>query len=98
MHNQRIERLWVDVYLAVTQIYLTVFLVLERFGALDELHLACLHYVFLPRINHPLEMFCEGWNNHPLIRHRTNYGFMGCTGLPVLDLLLTKSYGNHIMT
>ena len=69
VHNQRIERLWVDVYLAVTQIYLTVFLVLERSGALDvsnELHLACLHYVFLPRINQHLEKFCEGWNNHPL--------------------------------
>ena len=69
VHNQRIERLWVDVYLAVTQIYLTVFLVLERSGALDvsnELHLACLHYVFLPRINRHLEKFCEGWNNHAL--------------------------------
>ena len=69
VHNQRIERLWVDVYLAVTQIYLTVFLVLERSGALDvsnELHLACLHYVFLPRINQHLKKLCEGWNNHPL--------------------------------
>ena len=69
VHNQRIERLWIDVYLAVTQIYLTVFLVLERSGALNvsnELHLACLHYVFLPRINHHLEKVCEGWNNHPL--------------------------------
>ena len=49
--------------------HLTVFLVLERSGALDvsnELHLACLHYVFLPRINQHLEKFCEGWNNHPL--------------------------------
>ena len=35
VHNQRIERLWVDVYLAVTQIYLTVILVLDRSGALD---------------------------------------------------------------
>ena len=49
--------------------HLTVFLVLERSGALDvsnELHLACLHYVFLPMINQHLEKFCEGWNNHPL--------------------------------
>ena len=54
VHNQRIERLWVDVYLAVTQIYLTVILVLDRSGALDisnELDLACLHNEFLPRIN-----------------------------------------------
>ena len=69
VHNQRIERLWVDVYLAVTQIYLTVFLVFERSGALDvsnKLHLACLHYVFSPRISQHLEKLCEGWNNHPL--------------------------------
>ena len=35
VHNQRTERLWVDVYFAVTQIYLTVILVLDRSGALD---------------------------------------------------------------
>ena len=73
VHNQRIERLWVDVYLVVTQIYLTVFLVLDHSGALDvsnELHLACLHYLFLPRINQHLEKFCEGSNNRPLITEK----------------------------
>ena len=46
-----------------------MFLVLERSGALDvsnELLLACLRYVFLPRINQNLEKFCESWNNHLL--------------------------------
>ena len=69
MLNQRIERLLVDVNLTVTQNYLTVFLVLERSVAVDvsnELHLACLHCVFLPGINPHLEKFCEGCNNHPL--------------------------------
>ena len=71
VHNQGIERFWVDVYLGwcVTQIYLPMLLVLDRSGALDvsnQLHLACLHYLFLPRINQHLEKFCEGWNNHPL--------------------------------
>ena len=69
VHNQRIERLWVDVHLAVTHIYLTVFLVLERPGALDvsnQSHLACLHYVFFPKVHQHLEKFCESWNNHPL--------------------------------
>ena len=69
VNNQRIERLWVDVYLAIIQIYLTVFLVLESSGALDvsnELHLACLHNVFLSRVNQHIEKFCEVWNNHPL--------------------------------
>ena len=62
VHNQRTERLWVDVYFAVTQIYLTVILVLDRSGALDisnELDFACLHNEFLPRINWHLEKFCE---------------------------------------
>ena len=35
VHNQRIERLWIDVYYGVTQIYQTVFLTLGQNGALD---------------------------------------------------------------
>ena len=34
-HNQRIERLWVDVYLAVTQIYQSLFMSLEQCGQLN---------------------------------------------------------------
>jgi hypothetical protein len=29
-------------------------------------HMYCLHYIFLNRINSSLHMFCDGWNNHPL--------------------------------
>lgn len=68
VHNQRIERLWVDVYSAVTQIFQVVFLNLEQSGHLDinnQIDLFCLHYVFLPRINQHLQMFIDGWNNHP---------------------------------
>ncbi|XP_066935150.1 uncharacterized protein [Clytia hemisphaerica] len=69
VHNQRIERLWVDVYIGVTQIYQTVFFRLENAGYLhlsDPVHLFCLHLVFLPRINNHLHSFKTSWNVHPL--------------------------------
>ncbi len=37
----------------------------------DDIHMFCLHYVFIPRINHALQQFMEGWNNHPS-RHRNS--------------------------
>ena len=73
VHNQRIERLWVDVYLGVSQIYLTVFLALESVGVLDiteNIDMFCLHYVFLQRINDHMQRFRTGWNNHPVSTER----------------------------
>jgi len=69
VHNQRIERLWVDVYISVTQIYQTVFFALEQSNYLDlnnEVHIYCLHLVFLRRIDNHLQDFISGWNAHPL--------------------------------
>ena len=69
VHNQRIERLWVDVYLGVTQIYQALFISLEQSDQLDladALDLYSLHFVFLPRINVHLEKFISAWNEHPL--------------------------------
>ena len=69
VHNCRIERLWKDVYNAVTTNYVAVFTQLEQEGILDpenETDLFCLHYIFIPRINKSLEQFTEAWNNHPL--------------------------------
>ena len=31
-----------------------------------ELHLFCLHYVYLPHINRALTEFTEQWNHHPV--------------------------------
>lgn len=73
VHNQRIERLWVDVYLGVSQTYMALFLSLERSNCLDitnDVHLYCLHHVFLPRINDHLKKFITGWNAHPLSTSR----------------------------
>ena len=69
VHNTRIERLWRDVYQAVTSTYIAAFTELEDQNILDPLNdtdLFCLHYVFLPRINASLHSFQMAWNNHPL--------------------------------
>ena len=69
VHNQRIERLWVDVYRYVIDQFRNVFSFLEGEGTLEstnELDLYALHYVFMPRINFALDEMVNHWNNHPL--------------------------------
>ena len=69
VHNQRIERLWRDVFSACTILYYQLFCYLEEMNLLNvdnELHLFCLHYIFLPRINCSLQQFIAMWNSHPL--------------------------------
>ena len=68
-HNERIERLWRDVYRCVASIFYDIFSSLENEGKLNagnEIDLYCLHFVFLPRINSALHSFIESWNNHPI--------------------------------
>ncbi|KAK7912700.1 hypothetical protein WMY93_012911 [Mugilogobius chulae] len=69
VHNQRIERLWRDVWNAVTSKYHDILHTLEEDGLLDisdEIHLFGVHYIFLPRLQADLQTFIGGWNNHPL--------------------------------
>lgn len=69
VHNQRIERLWRDLFVACVYIYYSVFYYLEERRYLDlnnEVHMFCLHYIFKPRINQNLQHFVNGWDNHPL--------------------------------
>ena len=69
IHNQRIERLWRDVYQGVIKLYHGLFYYLEDTGLLDsnnEVHIFSLHYVYLPRIRHHLDMWKKAWNAHPL--------------------------------
>ena len=73
IHNQRIERLWVDIFTGCVHVYYELFHYLEDTGLLDienELHIFSLHYVFLPRLNRDLELFRRQWNNHPLRTER----------------------------
>lgn len=67
VHNQRIERLWRDVFSKVISFYHRLFTFMETEGILDAsstLHLCILHLVFLPLINKALSDFLIGWNNH----------------------------------
>lgn len=60
VHNQRIERLWRDVFSGCLVMYYTLFHHMEDIDILDidnDLHLFCLHYVYLPRINNSLNTF-----------------------------------------
>ncbi|KAI7801282.1 hypothetical protein IRJ41_003217 [Triplophysa rosa] len=69
VHNQRIERLWRDVFIGVTSVYYNILHTLEENHVLDisnSLHLFCCHYVFLPRIQASLDVFHEGWDNHSI--------------------------------
>ena len=69
VHNQRIERLWRDVYSQCTILYYRIFYHMEDLGLLNienETHLFSLHYIFMPRINMSLTKFKNGWNHHPL--------------------------------
>lgn len=69
VHNQRIERLWRDVFYGCTYLFYHLFHSMEDDLLLNienEIHMFCLHYVFLPRINNALTLFTEAWNNHGL--------------------------------
>ena len=75
VHNQRIERLWRDVNRIVVSRFLNIFLYLEGnnvFNPCNEVHLFCLHLVYLDLINGALNEFCSEWNNHP-VTTETNF-------------------------
>ncbi len=69
IHNQGIERMWRDVFSGCTSLFYDLFNHMEQEGLLNpdnEVHVFCLHCVFLPRINNSLAVFTRAWNNHPL--------------------------------
>lgn len=66
--NQRIERLWRDVYRCVASTYYALFHAMEPVGVLNpdnEIDLFVLHCLYLPRINKSLDEFTRAWNRHP---------------------------------
>ena len=73
VHNQRIERLWRDLYTGCTHLFYQLFYHMEESLILDpsnEVQLFALHYVFVPRINKHLETFTSGHNNGPISTER----------------------------
>ena len=68
-HNERVERMWRDMRRSVISSFASTFFALESEGLLDPLNhvdIFCLHYVFLPRIQHSLQEFQASWNLHGL--------------------------------
>ena len=75
VHNQRIERLWRDVFSGCTYVFYHLFYYMEHLGILDpcnEYHLFSLHYVYLPMINRHLDIFTSGHNNGPITTERNS--------------------------
>ena len=69
VHNQRVERLWRDVFEGVLMLYYNLFYYMENIEMLnpsDDICLFCLHYVFIPRINQTLNAWKEAWISHPM--------------------------------
>ena len=74
-HNQRIERLWRDVYEGVLSLHYQLFYFMEDNEILDPLsdvHIAALHRVFLPKINSKLEVWRKAWPNHRMRTTRSS--------------------------
>ena len=95
IHNQRIERLWRDVFQGALKFYYGLFYHLESMGALDpnsDIHLFCLHYVYAPRINQHLSMWKDAWNMHPL-RTESNHTPLHAT----MDNRITCSFCPRLM-
>ncbi|MGH0121833.1 UNVERIFIED_CONTAM: hypothetical protein FKN15_075934 [Acipenser sinensis] len=69
VYNQRIERLWRDVFENVLDLFYTVFTSLESEGLLNpdkEIELFALHRCFVPQIQQHLFFFKDAWNHHGL--------------------------------
>ena len=93
VHNQRIERLWRDVFEGVLYVYYHLFYHMESCGQLDpsnSLHLFWLHYVYIPRINRHLDIWKQGYMRHS-IRTAGNRSPMQ---LYILGLL-SQRYSSH---
>ena len=68
-HNQRIERLWRDLFVGCISYFYNLFYALEDINLLDPCKpedLYALHLVFLPIIQVHLDMFQQGWAHHSL--------------------------------
>ena len=73
VHNQRIERLWRDVYCKVLDRYYKLSMHMESHRILDlanGIHMFCLQYVSAPRINADLRSWWAVHNNHRIRTER----------------------------
>lgn len=69
VHNQRIERLWRDLFSGCISFFYDIFYALEDAELLDpsdDEDLFSLHFVFLSRIQYQLDIFRESYSHHRL--------------------------------
>ena len=69
VHNQRIERLWRDLFQGCIGLYYQLFTYLENIGLLDpcnEVHLFVLHFIYMPWIQRSLDHYCQAYIHHPI--------------------------------
>lgn len=69
VHNQRIERLWRDMFSGCTHVFYHLFYDMEQCAILDptnEMHLFSLHYTYIPRINCNLGIFSSAHSRAPI--------------------------------
>ena len=67
IHNQRIERLWRDLFSGCISFFYSMFYTLEDNGLLNincPLDLYALHFVFIPILQQHLDLFRQGWAHH----------------------------------
>ena len=65
-HNQRIERLWREVFHCVLHFFI-IFYAMEDAGILfidNPSHMFALHFVYIPGINQALNEYREAFNHH----------------------------------
>ena len=73
-HNQRIERLWRDIFAGCISFFYYFFYFMEDVAILDrnsEVDLYALQYVFIPIIQRQLDLFRQAWAGHPLRTERS---------------------------
>ncbi|XP_052790687.1 uncharacterized protein LOC128224739 isoform X2 [Mya arenaria] len=69
VHNQRIERLWRDVWDGCIGLFYKLFCMMEDTGILlpqNDDHLKALHYIYLPRIQQHMDTFRSAYTRRPL--------------------------------
>ena len=69
VHNQRVERLWRDLFSGCVSYFYYLFYAMESEGVLqitEEVDMYALHFVFLPKLQKQLDMFRQGWCHHRL--------------------------------
>ena len=73
IHNQRIERLWRDLFSGCASFFYSLFYTFEDNGLLNincPLDLYALHIVFIPILQQHLDLFRQGWAHHHMRTER----------------------------